>query len=77
MVSEGLFVSRLREFVQSRAGRLLLLFLGGALTGLTLIYNNLGLLEWLTLIPAACAGGFDLAGGRLSSGIPTGTALFS
>lgn len=53
MVSEGFCVGRLQRFAEDRAGRLLLLVLGGALTGLTLIYNSIGLLEWLTLIPAA------------------------
>ncbi len=53
MVSEGFFVDSLKKFAGGRGGRLLLLFLGGALTGLTLIFNEVGLFEWLMLVPAA------------------------
>lgn len=53
MVSEGFFVARFYKFAGDRAGRLLLLALGGVLTGLTLIFNEAGLFEWLTLVPAA------------------------
>ena len=32
--------------------RLILLMLGGLLTGLTLVFTKLALLEWITMIPA-------------------------
>ncbi len=38
---------------KSAPGRLFLLLIGGALTGLVLIFPVLGPLEWLTLVPAA------------------------
>lgn len=48
MVRKGFQIKRAAE---SRWGRLLLLALSGIATGLTLIFPQLGLFEWITLIP--------------------------
>jgi len=48
MVREGFQISRAAE---SRRGRFLLLTLSGLATGLTLIFPQLGLFEWVTLVP--------------------------
>ncbi len=49
MVLKKLFI----RVDKSAPGRLFLLLVGGALTGLTLVFPGLGPLEWLTLAPAA------------------------
>ncbi len=38
-------------FTEKKTGRFLLLALGGFLTGLTLVFPEIGFLEWLTLVP--------------------------
>ncbi len=55
MVSWGVLKGQLDGRRPGRGTRLIMLALGGMLTALTLVFSQIGLLEWITLIPAAMA----------------------
>lgn len=47
-------MKKLLFFADRRGVRLLFIWLGGMLTGFTLIFPEAGVLEWITLVPSAC-----------------------